>query len=164
MTLGPLTTWVFDLDGTLVNTYEAVRRAYLEVGVEMPTDAWGQPWQEWCSPVQHAAKCLVYPEFVRRYATRLPLYDFARDTRAPVLTGASLEAVRAVQQCFGPLNIRGVEQTITDKITALGDFSSDLRRVYVDDDSKALALVALRTDWVIMSPDVARMILRGVTC
>lgn len=37
----------FDLDGTLVDTRDAVRRSYRIAGVEMPDYAFGLPWQEW---------------------------------------------------------------------------------------------------------------------
>ena len=40
--------FVWDLDGTLLDSRDAVRRAYLEAGVVMPDDAWGKPWQVWC--------------------------------------------------------------------------------------------------------------------
>src|SRR5690554_4950980 len=41
----------FDIDGTLVDTRELNLRAYAQVGVEIPDDAWGRRWQEWLPEV-----------------------------------------------------------------------------------------------------------------
>ena len=38
---------VFDLDGTLADTRDLVRRAYDLVGVHMPEHAWGLPAEAW---------------------------------------------------------------------------------------------------------------------
>ena len=59
-------TYLFDLDGTLVNTRLAVKEAYRQVGIEMPDDAWGKPWTEWLNnKFAHDAKAKIYPDVLK---------------------------------------------------------------------------------------------------
>lgn len=89
---------VFDLDGCLVDTREAVETAYRMAGVEMPVGAWGKPWREWCSPHVHELKNHFYPSCLVYYlqpGPALPLWKRLTGNRV-ILTGASLEALEAV--------------------------------------------------------------------
>lgn len=142
---------VFDLDGTLVDTRRAVIEAYAHVGVTMPGWAWGMPWYKWLGSKQlHDAKSAVYPEMLKRYALKLRLYDVASRLYAPVITGASDSAVRAVTGLFGPLNVRMVEATTLRKVL----FLARCKRTgtYIDDDEKVREQVEVNTRWTTASP------------
>lgn len=71
----------FDVDGTIVDTRELNRRAYAEVGVEYPADAWGVPWQAWLPRVtgypEHACEVLhrTKVEVYRRELERTDLRE-----------------------------------------------------------------------------------------
>lgn len=138
---------VFDFDGVLADTHDLVLRAYREVGVEPPDEAWGSPWQEWLAdPEAHARKTARYVELIKEGAlddrvlsatyTMLALHSEHEETL--VLTGASLEAVMAFGQRYC-----GVYAPVV-----LGTSCGDVRKsfmlmqlredcpvvVYVDDD------------------------------
>ena len=141
--------YIFDLDGTLVDTHAAVTEAYRRVGVIMPDDAWGMPWTAWLkSKVLHERKAKVYPECLKEFASKLPLFDFAQQHHAPIITGASPRAVHAIQNQFGQLNIIKTSCTRQEKITWLiniqdgiidvqtGRNNRGANLVYVDDDKQ----------------------------
>jgi phosphoserine phosphatase len=129
-------TYLFDLDGTLVDTRLAVKEAYRQVGVEMPDGAWGKPWTEWLNNKQvHKAKAKAYPNTLKAFAQELPLYHYAHQHKCPVITGASREAVRAIQALFGGLNVIATCATHARKIEIIQTYIHDERNVaYVDDD------------------------------
>lgn len=93
--------FIYDLDGTLLDSRDAVRRAYAEVGVTMPDDAWGRPWQTWCGVEPHSRKVVVYDRMLKAgEVSTFPSLDvvreqLARNEHVGILTGASHEAVRA---------------------------------------------------------------------
>lgn len=149
--------WVFDLDGTLIDSQEAVRRAYEAAGVRMPPEAWGKPWREWLGDeAAHRRKEALYPEFLRQYARPKALYRTAQRLRAPVLTGASGAAAKAVQEAFGPLSVALAGATAEAKgrwlaARAAGGF-------YVDDllhDDPRLRRQA--TQWSLLVPREAEV-------
>lgn len=101
----------FDMDGTLVDSREAVTAAYRDVGINLPRDAWGKPWQEWLpamvgpgtlaetaerAQALHSAKNARYRNhghLLRPLPTLDVLrYYAAHRARVVVLTGASVEA------------------------------------------------------------------------
>lgn len=168
--------WVFDLDGTLVDTRLAVLDAYGRAGVNMPEDAWGLPWQDWLiTPegrpdfAKHALKNAAYPDCVARLARRLDLLEFAVSNRCPILTGASRPAVETIEACFGvTLNVRGYSMTVTDKVfwlrgvTAVGKKTLEDEgptNVYVDDDTYARGVIRASTDWRVLCPKHAYRLL-----
>lgn len=160
--------FVFDLDGTLVDTREAVRQAYLAVGVVYPTGAWGIPWQEWTqlsgndAERIHTAKNAAYPAALKKYAKRLPLLPYALYLDAPILTGASRGAVRTLEEWLGvKLNVVLTSATTSDKINWLNDHMSSnaLTHVYVDDDMKVCRQVEEGTSWLSLVPKRALTLL-----
>ena len=52
---------VFDLDGVLIESFEAVRLAYAAAGADVGV-GWGKPWRDWCSPEAHWLKERIIPE------------------------------------------------------------------------------------------------------
>jgi len=154
--------YVFDLDGTLVHTRTAVIQAYLAVGVAMPADAWGKPWQSWLKDeTLHRRKNEVYPEALRAYAAPMPLLEVAVRLDAPVITGASRDAVRAVRATFAPtLNIALVGANRTEKTWWLSAQKDKIPGTYVDDNP--LVRVRMREDlksWKVISPGEAWVLL-----
>jgi hypothetical protein len=157
-------TWVFDLDGTLVLTQAAVIAAYEHVGICMPPQAWGRPWVEWLRTeaglpdhAAHAAKNRVYPSYLARLARPTGLLRHAVINRCPILTGASNDAVRAVEACFEvDLNVAGFGLSLQDKIEWLNDNTPG---VYVDDDEKHRRAVSERTLWKVVCPTHASQLL-----
>jgi len=148
---------VYDLDGTLIDTHEAVRQAYLVAGVEMPDDAWGKTWQEWLPDFQkHNLKNLAYPEMLRKYAKPLPLYYDAIKSRDAVLTGASREAVYAIKKIFPGLRIAMMRATRKRKLAWLRRQRVSISKpgIYVDDDEITRELVRKELPWwVTLSPE-----------
>jgi FMN phosphatase YigB (HAD superfamily) len=82
--------WCSDIDGVLVDSRELVRESYLAVGIEMPVQAWGHPWQTWLPAAVgslekakelHVEKTKKYVETLKSGAARkhsLPFADIAR--------------------------------------------------------------------------------------
>lgn len=111
---------IFDFDGTLFDTHDAVYAAYAEIGVTMPDDAWGKAWQEWlpaCAPpaedaftwayTAHSAKNVAMARHlgrVRPLPTMEELWRLARGHHdIYIMTGASAEAVTQVLHAKAPL-------------------------------------------------------------
>jgi hypothetical protein len=145
---------VFDLDGTLIDTREAVVMAYREAGVEMPSWAWGLPWRQWLNDQDaHDRKNACYAKMLRRHAHALPLLDYAIDHFSPVITGASCEAVVAVKYIYPGLNVVLTGATRAQKIAWLRTVTP--AGLYVDDDDITLQLVSRETTWRTASPQIA---------
>lgn len=134
--------FIFDLDGTIVDTHRAVKMAYRKAGIVMPDDAWGKTWREWSCPEDvHAEKARIYPNFVREYGRILPAAELLRITGGRVLTGASLAAVRAVQDILDlDFPIIATECSAEQKLTHL---RREKERVMYFDDRKDFGLRAL---------------------
>jgi len=111
--------WLFDMDGTIVDTHRALRMCYRKAGITMPEDAFGKRWQEWCPEDIHREKIRLYPNFLREYVRILPAADLLRLTRGAVLTGASHQAVNAVQFIIGDFDVEGQNCTEDEKIAIM---------------------------------------------
>lgn len=95
---------VFDFDGVLFSTKDAVQEAYEHVGISMPSDAYGKPWHQWMmqslglteaeAARLHKLKNEVYLRLVQEGAVRpLPAHDvFMKYDQSVVATGASRAA------------------------------------------------------------------------
>lgn len=93
-----LTTVAFDLDGTLVETEEALARAYEDAGATYRPN---EPWRYWCTPEQHAHKNRVYPHYLSRFGRVTPLGELFDPLDPVILTGASDASVVTVRRCLG---------------------------------------------------------------
>lgn len=152
-------TIAFDLDGTLIDTRMAVKAAYKLAGIDMPDWAWGLAWQEWL-PKQcgmessrfHKLKNQHYPRMLERYAEVLPLYQAAIELRAPVLTGASRQAVESILKLWPGINVQGCGMMLAEKIIWLNAHAPGH---YVDDNEFARQEVAKNTQWTPLSPEEA---------
>jgi len=148
---------VFDLDGTLVHTREAVRHAYRLAGVEMPEDAHGKPFHEWCDDnVIHQRKHIYYPAMVKCHAKRTTLFEecLRRDMCIDVITGASMDAVSTLRNLqFLPwkrVQVHAWSLNVVQKIDWLARHGWGL---YVDDDISTRVLTRELTTWKVLSPE-----------
>ncbi|MEU7476662.1 hypothetical protein AB0A63_11825 [Lentzea sp. NPDC042327] len=82
---------MFDIDGVLVDTREIVRRAYAEVGIELPDRLWGSSWRIWLPEL--CGGDLLRAQAVHDQKTQAHL-DLLSETRVATLAGA--EAARAL--------------------------------------------------------------------
>src|SRR5688572_14031374 len=64
-----------DVDGTIIDSRALVERAYRDVGVQVPSGAWGRRWQDWLVDVcgsfelaleTHIRKTDVYANLIMR--------------------------------------------------------------------------------------------------
>lgn len=85
---------VFDIDGVLVDTREIVRRAYAEVGIELPDQLWGSTWRTWLP--ERCGGDLLRAQAVHDQKTQSHL-DLLSRSRVTTLAGA--EAARALHSC-----------------------------------------------------------------
>lgn len=128
--------YTFDLDGTLVDSKELVVASYKAIGVTPPKDFFGKSWKEWLkgndthtAEELHRAKNDYYIALIPRHLKPLPLlklykslmrYDTVGLTYAPVIiTGASLDATKAVLENLGLSNVAynvHTEMSVEDKI------------------------------------------------
>jgi beta-phosphoglucomutase-like phosphatase (HAD superfamily) len=147
------TLFVFDLDGVLIDSRQAVEAAYRDAGVEMPSAAWGLPWQSWlidlCGSDEkarevHALKNELYPQKLLEHAQRLPAADivsalwFMDPHQVRIITGASDRATLAVLEV---LNLNRIQyacgltsQDKTDILRAFVRFGYNMGMYFDDRD------------------------------
>lgn len=131
-----------DLDGTLIDTRLAVKKAYEHVGVKhWKSDA---PWHAFATEEQHSQKGYIYPMFLKQYAHVLPLAEVAIQSQWEILTGASVDAllsIREVFPLFRHLDTRWVHcnlVTSQDKVRVIKQHGISL---YIDDNPQTLAVI-----------------------
>lgn len=143
---------IFDIDGVLIDSEPLVREAYRRVNVEMPEDAWGQPWHVWLPKI-------VEPEYIDRVraqkaaayfvilqenlvAHTLPAAFLARDLIAeghPIrfITGASVAAAEYILEMISipPNHAIGYELNTEERIRRLTMWQTlqGFNSIYVDD-------------------------------
>ena len=153
--------WMFDLDGCLVDTRDAVWQAYLQAGVEMPEGAWGKPVGTWCTPEQHARKNALYPGCLRTHSFPGPALGYWRaarkaGARTGILTGASRDAVNAVFNLYPELATAGVLRTGLTWQQKRGVLRPLACGVYVDDDLAVGPLIVQGTGFSFLPVGVER--------
>lgn len=128
--------FVFDMDGTIVDSYAAVREAYKRAGLVLPDDAWGKPAHEWgCTSHVHKMKSSLYPMILLRLGRRLHAADLLHMTNGSVLTGSSEAGVNAVKKFLKHgFEVSGFACSAEDKLTILDKKAHKARVFYVDDD------------------------------
>lgn len=162
-----MTHVVFDLDGTLADTHDLVRRAYDLVGVRMPESAWGRPAQEWLAEAlpnasaeevaeAHRLKNVAMRTLMGAHGCeRLPAADLCealkadKDYTVGILTGASLESARATRRCLrlSRVPILGAGADLETKMKVLRSTAD--AGIYLDDDYDACVAVSESTSWVV---------------
>jgi FMN phosphatase YigB (HAD superfamily) len=146
-----MTIWCSDIDGVLVDSRELVRESYAAVGVEMPVQAWGHPWQTWLPNALgslekarelHAEKTKKYVETLKNGAAikhKLPFADIARALeRDPAclvyyVTGAANDTALTILTELGlnHKNLVGHGVSTTEREAVFRKLGS--RGVYIDD-------------------------------
>lgn len=137
----------FDLDGTLLDTREAVRHAYVLAGVTPPDDWWGQPWTQWLSdPAVHQRKNEIYQEIAPQMVRPLPLLLLARRVPHYIVTGCSAAAYLMLRHLFHltPLDVY-VGQTLPQRIATLQRLGA--AGLYFDDHLPTAQAVQEQTGW-----------------
>lgn len=135
--------WIaFDLDGTLVDSREAVESCYRAAGAPMPEGAWGKPWTTWLrDPYTHQIKTELYRTMINLDAVPvLPAFDQMLkliNNGHPILivTGASHDATHAfIRRWRLPGVVHASQCSLEDKVAWLTEFDV---LAYVDDDLEA---------------------------
>ena len=140
----------FDLDGTLVDTRDAVLKSYRAAGVEPPHDFWGKPWRAWLSDKQaHDRKNEEFrkPDTLKAVKRLKTMELFCQD-HSLVLTAASAPAARVIlahydlrpAALFWELDAEG-------KVEVLNSHPAG---IYFDDDKSICDMVKRRTSWTVM--------------
>jgi len=152
--------YAFDLDGTLIDSREAVYRSYIDAGVTPPKDFFGKPFSEWFEGTADEAN-VVRAKKAAAYASRvdsitcLPLMSLFKilgrqlTDQVTLVTGASAESVRLLASRFAfPLNVAYVTGcTMGDKVDALLRTSEE--GIMFEDDRAVAAYLRKHTRWTI---------------
>lgn len=129
--------WLFDMDGTLVDTLRATREAYRKAGMKMPEGAWGKPWREWCPEEVHAEKQRIYPNTLREFGRVLPAAELFKIVGGSILTAASAPSAWSVIETFLGDRLEGdlyAEYSADEKISVIKKYYVESRVIYVDDN------------------------------
>lgn len=132
--------FIFDLDGTLLDTKTAVILAYDAAGYSMDEDRFGKTADQLqIPPAFRARKAELYPGFIPKYVKPLGMFRMFQYLPHPmIITGASKSAVDALKVYYPELS-RAAEidynMSLQDKIGFLmRTFGETL---YFDDDHSA---------------------------
>jgi hypothetical protein len=140
--------YVYDLDGTLIDSHDAVVAAYKAAGITPPADFWGKPFSAWCDAnFAHEKKNELYPAMLQKYGKRLPLADLCWLTGGVILTGASEEATLS---CLGFLGLLSEVTEIyagCDDAAKLRYLMANKTGIYFDDDFRFCQRVRELTKW-----------------
>lgn len=140
--------YAYDLDGTLADTKEAVRSAYMDVGVTPPWDFYLLTWQEWLSNEElHAAKNAVYLRKYVKTVKPLPLANLFQHTGGTIITGASMSAAFAVTQHLFPGTLVNVCHSLNSdgKVAILNRIATT--GIVFDDSIDTIELIRRDTKW-----------------
>jgi len=150
--------YVFDLDGTLIDSQAAVIEAYRAAGVDMPADAWGAPVGDWCSPAQHELKQKLYPKMLQEYAYIGParqLWNYLVQDERCIATGASRKSADAALEFLGidPAELALCGASTEAKAEFIEKKMSEHDMViYVDSDHAIGRSMQWRTKCAILTP------------
>lgn len=144
--------YAYDLDGTLVETREAVLAAYRAVGVEPPLDFFGKTWREWLDdPTLHAAKNEEYLKIIRTtdLVRATQIVSLFLITGGFIITGASRKAATAVLDHIGlrPQKFY-YELSMKDKAEVLNFHNGDQGIVF-EDSEKVASYLKENTSWTV---------------
>lgn len=148
---------LLDVDGTVINSHELVRRSYESVGVELPEGAWGRRWQDWLidacdgdrerAELLHKQKIDAYSDLLLRTDLKqfeLPGAPLARNWRMwygrPYLgyltAGAAETACTIAARLHGEATVHG-ELTYPERLKHL--LAAPHGTIYLDDNLDTIA-------------------------
>lgn len=135
------TKHVFDMDGTLVDSFLATRLAYRHAGVEFTEENWGRSASDWGCPADvHKRKRESYKFFAEhlREGPAASTWNSVPPEDRYILTGASLETFLVTRLAMPFINkcVRMViGQNLEGKIEFLRDLSETFNVVYYEDSA-----------------------------
>ncbi len=145
--------YAFDLDGTLVDSHDAVLAAYRHVGVEPPPNFFSLPWREWLhDEKKHDQKNEVYIDQFLILVKPLPLlllYHSIGDTQNQriIMTGASRDAALAIADRFGlDHKTMHYEMSVDVKIRRMNTMYTG---IMFEDQQEAATKMRKETQWTI---------------
>ncbi|MBB5159609.1 hypothetical protein [Saccharopolyspora phatthalungensis] len=143
---------MFDVDGVLIDTFEIVRRAYAEVGVDLHDQRWGVAWQTWLpeycdndldrARVLHDQKTEAHLDLLTRTTVNTlagaQVADslHSRGWTVKFLTAGTRQVVHQTFHAVNPSwlgRLAGTDLTSAGKRQMLGEISAG-GGVYVDDN------------------------------
>lgn len=152
--------YAFDLDGTLVDSREAILSAYHLAGANPPPNFFMLSRDQWLvgpsAEEVHKAKNKIYIKSIPTMVRRLPLMDlyealcWEERVEITILTGASREAARAVMKAHSRKPyykndmICGI--TVSEKIAWMND--GDIGIMF-EDQEEAAKRMKKETQWTI---------------
>ena len=147
------TLHVFDLDGTLYNTFAANKAAYEAAGLpEYKQEYYWQTAAAWdCPPAIHERKGMLMPSYSNLISSAwaMPFFEVAeRAGVAVVLTGASSNSVRFMEKIHGrafptPFGITHDEEGKRRVLTNLSGVGWNI--VYYDDNVEMGTRLTMQT-------------------
>jgi phosphoglycolate phosphatase-like HAD superfamily hydrolase len=143
--------WCSDIDGVLIDSRELVRESYKHIGVDMPLEAWGHPWNTWLpgavgsyelAEQLHATKTREYVKVLKSGAVKRNALPFAQimaaleqrnDTQVFYVTGATQEVADTILSELGLNNHALLASSIStdDRLMIMQNISDT--GTYVDD-------------------------------
>lgn len=134
---------VFDMDGTLVDTFKQTQEAYHRAGVAFGPEHWGKSAEDWgCPKEAHKEKQRIYPDVLREMP---PTLGFAASKwistpshSRVLMTGASHPTLRLTMRVFTDLGLHDASMivygaSLKDKIAHLQVLAASSDVVYYED-------------------------------
>jgi hypothetical protein len=147
--------FAYDLDGTLLDTEAAVRKAYELAGLIPPPNFFGRPVKEWLKTTPanielHKLKNKFYMEETWKMVEPLPALEIFDRCRGVILTGASQAAARFLCEKFHIKHTKLLTGlSVQNKITWMNQ--EEDAGIYMDDDLTAIQAIARNTRWTILT-------------
>ena len=138
----------FDLDGTLLDTYDAVKEAYFLAGCTPPADFFQRSWQEWLKDESvHDRKNTIYARLIEEKVTQTFLVDiYEKCGSRIILSSCSAEAFVSLEKVFNlrPDLIR-TGLSLDQRLEELIDLGTG---IYFDDSAVTIEAVKKHTEWM----------------
>lgn len=142
--------FVYDFDGVLVDTKNAIRRAWKMVGVDPPKDFWKKSWKDWCpDPELYEKRNEAYIEKCLPLVNLLPMMKVAAATGGLILTNGAQSRVLAtlahfnVKDCIVKCELNAIEKA--KELNSLKEVG-----VYFEDQWENAAIIRKLTQWKVV--------------
>lgn len=133
---------LFDIDGTIYDTFEKNKAAYEAAGLPFEYTRWHfannkKLWPETVEPKVFTIKNKIQHEFMH-LVTKAPFHDefFSTSDHKGTLTGSQIHAVWALEEHFKvSLKCLGYDKTKFDKLDVIRIFQKHYDVIYYEDDA-----------------------------